>query len=52
MKTKKPTKKLFCQIYDEAKKMRRKDPIQFSVMYNEWARQRQKPFLTQLNQTK
>lgn len=41
MKNKKPTKKLFCSIYDEARKMRKKDPIQFEVMYNEWKRLRQ-----------
>lgn len=37
---KKLTKQLFCSIYDEARKMRRKDPIQFEVMYNEWKRRR------------
>jgi len=41
MKNKKTTKKLFCSIYDEARKMRKKDPIQFEVMYNEWKRLRQ-----------
>jgi hypothetical protein len=30
MSSKKLTKKLFCEIYDEARKMRRKDPIQFN----------------------
>ncbi len=43
MKTKKRlTKKLFCSIYDEAKKMRRIDPIQFEVMFNDWKRLRTK----------
>ncbi len=42
MKTKKLTKKLFCSIYDEARKMRRNDPIQFNVMFNDWKRLRQK----------
>jgi hypothetical protein len=43
MKTKKRlTKKLFCSIYDEAKKMRRTDPIQFEVMFNDWKRLRTK----------
>lgn len=41
MKNKKLTKKMFCAIYDEARKMRRKDPIQFCVMFNEWKRLRQ-----------
>ena len=38
---KKLTKKHFCSIYDEARKMRRNDPIQFEVMFNEWKRLRQ-----------
>lgn len=38
---KKLTKKRFCLIYDEARRMRRKDPIQFNVMFNEWKRLRQ-----------
>lgn len=40
-KTKKLTKSYFCSIYDEARKMRRTDPIQFNVMFNEWKRLRQ-----------
>jgi hypothetical protein len=36
------TKKLFCEIYDNAKKMRKKDPIQFEVLFNDWKRLRQK----------
>lgn len=39
--SKKLTKKFFCSIYDEARKMRSKDPIQFNVMFNEWKRLRQ-----------
>ena len=39
--TKKLTKQLFCSIYDEARKMRRTDPIQFNVMFNDWKRARQ-----------
>lgn len=42
MKTKKLTKKLFCEIYDEARKMRKKDPIQFNIMFNDWKRLRNK----------
>ena len=38
---KKLTKQLFCSIYDEARKMRRKDPIQFEIMFNDWKRLRQ-----------
>ena len=34
------TKKLFCQLYDEARKLRRKDPIQFEVSFNDWKRLR------------
>lgn len=36
------TKEYFCKVYDEARKMRRKDPIQFNVMFNDWKRLRQK----------
>lgn len=40
MKTKnKLTKKYFCHIYDMSK-LRRNDPIQFSVLFNEWVRLR------------
>lgn len=35
------TKKLFCEIYDSARRLRRTDPVQFSVIYNEWKRLRQ-----------
>lgn len=38
---KKLTKQLFCSIYDEARKMRRTDPIQFNIAFNEWKRLRQ-----------
>ena len=41
MKKKALTKKLFASIYDEARKIRRNDPIQFEIMYNEWKRRRQ-----------
>ena len=41
MTTKKLTKSYFASIYDEAKKLRRKDPLQFSVIFNEWKRLRQ-----------
>jgi hypothetical protein len=39
--TKRLTKKYFCLVYDEARKMRTKDPIQFEVMFNDWKRIRQ-----------
>ena len=39
---KKLTKKLFCSIYISAAKMRRNDPIQFEVIFNEWKRLRQR----------
>ena len=39
--TKKLTRAYFCSIYDEARKMRRKDPLQFSEMFNNWKRARQ-----------
>ena len=32
------TKKLFCKLFPKMKKMRNSDPIQFSVLYNEWNR--------------
>jgi hypothetical protein len=35
------TKKLFCSIYDSARKARKKDPIQFEIMFNDWKRLRQ-----------
>lgn len=35
------TKALFCKIYDEARKIRRTDPMQFNIMFNEWKRLRQ-----------
>ena len=35
------TKKLFCSIYSDMAKMRRKDPIQFGVLFNEWKRLRE-----------
>jgi len=38
---KKLTRKLFCSIYDSAKKIRYKDPIQFEIMFNDWKRLRQ-----------
>lgn len=37
----KTTKKLFCETYSEAARLRKKDPIQFSVVYNEWKRIRE-----------
>lgn len=40
--TKRLTKKFFCEIYPEAKRMRKNDPIQFEVMFNDWKRLRQK----------
>jgi hypothetical protein len=39
---KKLTKKLFCSIYDSAKKVRKSDPIQFEIIFNDWKRLRQK----------
>ncbi len=32
------TRKYFCNIYPDMAKMRRNDPIQFSVCFNEWVR--------------
>jgi len=40
-KAKRITRKLFCSIYSDMAKMRRNDPIQFSVSYNEWKRLRE-----------
>ncbi len=37
-KVNKLTKKYFCSTNKEAKKIRRNDPILFSVMFNEWKR--------------
>ncbi|MGB5217885.1 MAG: hypothetical protein WBN66_06265 [Smithella sp.] len=39
---KKITRKLFCSIYPDMARMRRKDPIQFSVAFNEWRRLRER----------
>ena len=39
-KQRKATKKLFCQIYDHARKLRRVDPTQFEVIYDDWKRLR------------
>ena len=30
------TKKYFCEVYPEMATLRRRDPIQFNVLYNEW----------------
>jgi hypothetical protein len=40
-KPRKLTKQLFASIYDSARKLRRTDPIQFEVLYNDWKRLRQ-----------
>lgn len=40
--TKKLTKKFFCSIYSNMAKLRRTDPIQFNVSFNEWKRLRQR----------
>jgi hypothetical protein len=34
----KTTKTEFVKRYPDMRKMRRNDPIQFSVLFNEWAR--------------
>ena len=34
------TRKLFCEVHKYAKKLRRNDPIQFEVLFNEWKRSR------------
>jgi hypothetical protein len=39
---KKLTKKLFCELYPELKKMRYNDPLQFNVLFNDWKRTKQK----------
>lgn len=39
---KKITKKLFCSIYSDMERMRRKDPIQFNVKFNDWKRLRER----------
>ena len=39
---KKLTRKLFCSIYSDMARLRRKDPIQFEVSFNEWKRLRQR----------
>jgi len=36
------TKKLFCSIYPNMGKLRRTNPIQFNVAFNEWKRLRQR----------
>lgn len=35
------TKKQFCSMNSEAKKIRYSDPIQFEILYNEWKRSKQ-----------
>jgi len=42
MKKNKLTKKYFCTIYEDMAKLRRKDPIQFNVSFNDWKRLKQK----------
>ncbi len=39
-KVNKLTRKYFCSIYTDMARMRRNDPIQFSVLFNEWVRLR------------
>ena len=34
----KKTKKYFCEIYPEHKKMKINDPLQFQIIFNEWKR--------------
>ena len=38
MNNMKLTRKLFCSIYKEMNRLRINDPLQFSVLYNEWKR--------------
>lgn len=38
---KKLTRKYFCSIYPHMAKIRRNDPIQFAVSFNDWCRLRQ-----------
>jgi hypothetical protein len=39
---KKLTKQKFCALYPTAKKLRYSDPLQFSVLFNEWKLKKQK----------
>ena len=39
---KKLTKQFFVSIYPDMVKIRRNDPIQFNVLFNDWKRLRQK----------
>ena len=36
------TRKKFCETYSEMKKLRRTDPYEFEVEYNNWKREIQK----------
>ena len=35
----KTTKKVFCEQHPEYKSLRKKDPVQFDVLYNDWVRE-------------
>ena len=43
------TRKLFCETDEYFAKMRRIDPIQFDIYYNEWVRKNQKKNYPQPN---
>jgi hypothetical protein len=42
MKTKKLTKKAFCSTDKELNKIRKNDPLQFSVLFNQYKREKHK----------